>query len=463
MANVLLIEPSYKNKYPPLGLMKISTYHKLLGDTVYFTKGTHSVLKNWHWDRIYISSLFTFNWNTTVKTIKYYLKSVSRPENIYCGGVMATLMKENILNLFPITLIPGLIDKPGMLGDNSIIVDTLTPDYSIIDNEKNHYLDYDYPFKDTYIAYSTRGCIRHCEFCAVPIIEPCYNNYVDIISQITDIKNKYGEKKNLILLDNNVLASKYFDQIIEDIKELGFEKGAKFSYVKNNRKISALRYVDFNQGVDARLLTEEKCKKLSEIAIKPLRIAFDHADEDSINLYVSKVRLAANCGIKHLSNYMLFNFDDTPQDLYKRLKINIELNEEFRNKGFDTQIFSFPMKFSPVKGEHCFDRKHIGKFWNQKYLRAIQCILNATHGVVGSKKQFFERAFGHDLKEFFTIMSMPEKYILERKKHEISGQTHQWLNDFEQLSPDSNILKIVLNSDLKTLDLSQDFLNYYIS
>ena len=175
-----------------------------------------------------------------------------------------------------------MIDRPGILGKNSIIVDTLTPDYSIIDTKKNHYLDYEYPFKDTYIAYSTRGCIRKCEFCAVPIIEPCFNNYVDIKKQINEIKEKYGEKKNLLLLDNNVLASKFFDQIINDIKDLGFTKGAKYTYIKNGRNISAFRYVDFNQGVDARLLTKEKCLKLSEIAIKPLRIAFDYADEDSL-------------------------------------------------------------------------------------------------------------------------------------------------------------------------------------
>ena len=37
--NILLIEPNYKNKYPPIGLMKIATYHKRLGDNVVFYKG----------------------------------------------------------------------------------------------------------------------------------------------------------------------------------------------------------------------------------------------------------------------------------------------------------------------------------------------------------------------------------------------------------------------------------------
>ena len=56
---VLLVEPGYKNKYPPLGLMKISAYHKALGDEVIFVKGEEKSLKGMKWDRIYITTLFT--------------------------------------------------------------------------------------------------------------------------------------------------------------------------------------------------------------------------------------------------------------------------------------------------------------------------------------------------------------------------------------------------------------------
>ena len=53
---VLLVEPNYKNKYPPMGLMKISTYHKMLGDEVRFVKGVDPNVDAAVWDRIYTVS-----------------------------------------------------------------------------------------------------------------------------------------------------------------------------------------------------------------------------------------------------------------------------------------------------------------------------------------------------------------------------------------------------------------------
>lgn len=461
---ILLVEPDYKNKYPPLGLMKISTYHKQIGDNVVFCKGKNKELKEKKWDRIYISSLFTFYWKKTVDTIEYYLNSVKKPKDIYCGGVLATLKKDELLSLYDITVLSGLINKSGILGSNDIIVDHLPPDYSIVDTALNEYLEYTYPTNDSYIGYSTRGCIRKCGFCAVPIIEPDFVSYIDIKKQVNYIKENYGEKKNLLLLDNNVLASKEFDRIIDDIKELGFYKGAKFKYKKNNRNISVNRYVDFNQGVDARLLTKEKCLKLSEIAIKPLRIAFDSADEEMVKVYVNSVRLAAECKIEHLSNYLLFNCNDEPKDFYNRLKINVKLNQEFETKGLKTRIWSFPMKYSPIIGENSKDRKFIGEKWNKKYLRAIQCVLAATHGVVGPKMDFFEKAFGASLEDFFIILSLPENYIIYREKYEKNGLSGKWYKDFVKLDKQGEIYDFIMAGNFQKSEVLKEeaLLKHYI-
>jgi hypothetical protein len=99
---------------------------------------------------------------------------------------------------------------------------------------------------------------------------------------------------------------------------------------------------------------------------------------------------------------MLFNYKDRPEDLYERILINIKLNEEFSANGYNSTIWSFPMKYSPLKQEFCeYDglddhyknRKWVGIYWNRKYLRGIQCILNATHGL-WFKKAYFNIAFG---------------------------------------------------------------------
>ena len=81
--------------------------------------------------------------------------------------------------------------------------------------------------------------------------------------------------------------------------------------------------------------------RLAELNIHPMRIAFDHIEQREI--YVRAIRLAAKYGVRDLSNYILYNFNDTPEDFYTRLKINIDLCEEL-----DVTIYSFPMKYCPI-------------------------------------------------------------------------------------------------------------------
>ena len=430
MRRILLVEPNYPNKYPPLGLMKISRYHKEIGDDVTFVKGCFKDIREQIWDRIYVTTLFTFYWDKSIQTIEYYMHSVESVENIFVGGVLATIQYdelENVEEIQGVTIIAGLLDRAGMLDDNNMIVDELTPDYSIIND--NELLDYTYPVSNSYICYATRGCIRKCAFCVVHTIEPNYKNYICLTDQVRSIEEEYGPKRDLLLMDNNILASNEFVRIIDEIKELGYGIGENlFRYQKNGRNITVRRYVDFNQGIDARLLTEEKAKKLSEIAIKPLRIAFDHANDSYVKLYTEKIRLSASLGMKNLSNYVLFNFEDTPEDLYKRLEINVSLNEEFaaNKKTEGTKIFSFPMRYSPITGEGSHGRKFVGEHWNWKYIRTIQCILNATHGVVGPKRSFFNRSFGSTIDDFKLLLVMPEDYIVYRAKYEDNGQTGAW-------------------------------------
>jgi hypothetical protein len=374
---VLLVEPSYKAKYPPLGLMKISTYHKSHDDEVVFYKGTSAAVRDQNWDIIYITTMFTFQWKRTIETIKFYQRGKQKnKKNVKVGGILASLLQSDIESETGITPHFGLWEK----------VDRLKPDYTLTDGI------YEYYTNNTSIGYMTKGCINRCPYCAVHRLEPYFVPFIPLEQQLD------SNKKDLILLDNNVLASPEFPSIIKDIKKHGFKKGARFG--------NSYRYVDFNQGVDARLLDEDKMKLLSQIAIKPLRIAFDSIKFE--RLYIEKVRLAHKHGIKHLSNYILFNFDDCLEDFYRRLQINIELNEEL-----GISIFSFPMRYIPLNAK---DRKYISPNWTRTQLRGIQCILHATHGVVGPKRKFFEAAFGRDVDEFKYIIEQPEEAIFYREK-----------------------------------------------
>ena len=230
----------------------------------------------------------------------------------------------------------------------------------------------------------------------------------------------------MLLLDNNVLASPKFNQIIDEIKEIGFQKDAKL-----NR---SLRNVDFNQGIDLRLLTKAKMKRLAELSIYPLRIAFDYIALKAE--YIEKIEWAAEHGFRRLSNYILYNYEDTPEDFYERLRINVELNERL-----GTQIYSFPMKYIPVTNK---DRSFVGNHWTPKYLRSIQCVLQATHGVVSPRKEFFEAAFGKNVREFKKLLIMPANYIIYREHHKGNG-TAEWNDLLSSLTRNQrdDFLKIV--------------------
>jgi len=96
MRNILLVEPSYKSKYPPLGLMKIAAYHKRLNDRVVFVKGCVPEKRAERWDRVYVSSIFTYYWRETLKAIEYYQDSVPRRADVIVGGVLATLLRDDL-------------------------------------------------------------------------------------------------------------------------------------------------------------------------------------------------------------------------------------------------------------------------------------------------------------------------------------------------------------------------------
>lgn len=492
---VLLVEPNYKNKYPPMGLMKISTYHKMLGDEVRFVKGVDPNVDAAVWDRIYITTLFTFDFSISAETILHYMRLVDDVSSLYVGGIMASLMPESIVEATGIDrshILTGLFTDTSVVGDNNDInVDQLTLDYDILED-----VNYKYPAGDNYFAYTTRGCPNHCSFCAVPILEPNFHVTNNIVEQIKVIDQKYGPKQHLLLLDNNVLNTPNLESLVDDLCAAGFGRDAKYvdpgtynivmmryhngdraefldkkmiayldkfkKRIKSPEKLDTFlqivigaedaedyagymlehedelspivekyrsktpkaRYLDFNQGVDGRKINDDNMTQLARLAIKPLRIAFD--DIKLKDTYCAAVRTAHRHGIKEISNYILFNYKDKPEDLYERLKINIELNREL-----GIQIFSFPMKYSPINRT---DRSYIGVNWTKKSIRAISAILQVTKGVVAAGSDFFYKAFGNTLEEYFELLAMPRELIMFRHHFEENGTTATWKKLYQAMS-----------------------------
>lgn len=192
------------SSYPNLVLMKISAWHKQNGDDVEWYNPFN------HYDKVYMSKVFSFT--------EDYLQYMTNADCVEKGGtgydIHKTLAKE---------------------------IDLLQPDYSI------------YPQIDSKTAYGflTRGCPNRCKWCIVPEKEGKIAPYMDIEEIAID------GRKNIILMDNNILASDYGLQQIEKIARIGVR-------------------VDFNQALDARLVTEDIAKLLAKVKwIKRIRFGCD--------------------------------------------------------------------------------------------------------------------------------------------------------------------------------------------
>lgn len=421
--NILLVEPGYKNKYPPLGLMKIAQYHGPRGknDNVVFVKGEDPAAYDRAWDRIYVTTLFSFEYPKIASTIDYALKVANgQADKVFVGGIAASLMHERFVEerrWQGIRFIKGLLDKAPavslqlddfseeLYSDDTTgkPIEDLVPDYGILSQ-----VDYAYPVRDAYFAYTSRGCIRKCQFCGVPKLEGMQRDVESLSDLVRAIDELYGPKKDLMLMDNNVVASPRFKEVIAEIRDLGFTPGAKLH--RAGARAPVQRRVDFNQGVDARILCKDPMylRELATICLKPLRIAFDHLGVKKP--YEQAIRYAHEFGLHELSNYMLYNFHDDPADLFERMRLNVSLNEEL-----GIRIWSFPMRFQPTDRP---DRGHIGNKWSRYELRSMQIILQATHGVVSGTPEFFRRAFGDTFEEFQDILLMPHDMIFNRDWYE---------------------------------------------
>jgi hypothetical protein len=323
--NILLVEPDYYSRFPPLGLMKLASYHRSRGNNIKFIRGTNNDL-NFYPDKILITSLFTYAWSPVHNAIEFY-HNLYPDSSVEVGGIYASIMPDRIRSIYPYARVHvGLYDA----------AEHYMPAYDILSQVKK------WEKWDASIIFSSRGCIRKCPFCVVPrlegMIRPC----------ITDIQNYvYPGHKRIILWDNNFFASPNWKNVLQELNEVGLK-------------------VDFNQGLDARLIDDEKARMLADLKMPLLRMAYDYVG-DKINV-ANSVELLSEYGVRrrNIFIYTLYNFfdsnnpqyNDTPEIFLTKIKSILELG-----------CVAYPMRFEP--NNSLKKNQFISPNWTREQLETI--------------------------------------------------------------------------------------------
>ena len=253
--NVLLIDVD--SKIPNLALMKLSAYHKAQGDAVDLLKGLKIADRFEKYDLVYISCVFTKN----ARAARRLAKRLSTSMEVHIGGSGFDL----------VTTLPDEIEH-------------LMPDYELYE------CDYS-------IGFTMRGCTRSCSFCIVREKE----GYAHPVGDIYNFYNPKFKSKKIVLLDNNILAlPHHFVKIANQIK-------------KENL------CVDWNQGLDLKLVTPENAKILASLRFSPyMRFAWDNIkSEPQIRRGIQILK--ENGALKYPAVfYVLCGYDSTfEEDLYR--------------------------------------------------------------------------------------------------------------------------------------------------
>jgi len=176
-------------------------------------------------------------------------------------------------------------------------VEHMKPDYSLYPNIAP-------PWKDASIGFTSRGCIRRCPWCIVPDKE---SGGIKPWARIYEFWDR--RHKKIKLLDNNLLATPNWRQTMEDLIAEDVE-------------------VDFNQGLDIRLLNEENLDYLKRVKARELRFAFDHIGYEKALREGIELLLANGLGSRKLSFYFLYGFPVIEQECVERVKILASYNVE---------------------------------------------------------------------------------------------------------------------------------------
>lgn len=198
------------------------------------------------------------------------------------------------------------------------------------------------PHHNPRATFTSRGCIRKCGFCAVPRIEG-------------DLYELADWEPRPIICDNNLLACSkaHFDSVIDRLKSAG------------------IKGVDFNQGLDARLLTKHHASRIAELDLKYVRLAWDDVRLESRFMRAWQLLRGAGIPKYRISVYVLIGFNDTPGDAFHRLHVIAN----------NLNSLTVPMRYQPVDasernnfvadGWAHWELVAYQRYWSHMQLRAI--------------------------------------------------------------------------------------------
>lgn len=248
------------HNYPNLPLMKLSAWHKQIGDTVDW----YNPLLSGHMDKVYISKVFSFT-----SDYPYYIDA----DEVVRGGSGYCISFVNGKEVFDKSRDTPLPDE----------VEHIYPDYSI------------YGITDTAYGFLTRGCPRGCSFCHVAAKEGRASH------KVADLDEFWRGQKNIVLCDPNILACQEWKDLLQQL-------------------IDSKAKVDINQGLDIRLMTDDKAKMLKQVKLKNLHFAWDrYADKDDVVPKFRTFKEISGIRERDLIVYVLCGYDTTVEQDLERI------------------------------------------------------------------------------------------------------------------------------------------------
>lgn len=287
------------HNFPNLPLMKLSAWHKAQGHEVVW----YDMFAG-HCDKVYLSKVFSFT-----PDYSYHIDAdeVVRGGSGYCISLVDGKECYDTSKDIPL---PHEVEH-------------IYPDYSL------------YGIADTAYGFLTRGCPRCCAFCHVEAKEGLRSH------KVADLNEFWRGQRNIVLCDPNILACPQWEELLTQLAE-------------------SKALVDFNQGLDIRLITERKIEFLNRIRFNEIHFAWDrYEDKDKI---LPKLELFARLTKRKISAhnsivYVLVNYDTTfEQDLERIYTLR------------DLGYFAYVMVYDK---EHCTKQyRRLQRWCNNRFIFA---------------------------------------------------------------------------------------------